>query len=335
MSKLKFENMIATPPLDSTPPAAPVKKTTTSRAKKTVKLSSQIPLPPVNDRFRYLEQAIYKMVLEKKIKSIIITGAGGLGKTYTVRQALRRCGYFEMGSEGVGRGYVSNTGHISARSLFDLMSENRDKIIVFDDCDSMWSGSERGKASGVLKGALDSNDGNIVKWNVQNGPEPFEFTGGMIFITNLDSDKLDQAIRTRAYIADLSMTETEKVERIMNVLPTMINQMDMFQDNVTQDDQFKNPPVFPELPSYMDNDLNEVVTTVGWTPGQLRWLDDNNQAMRPSQVKQELQVRVKRFLDKYLSHMENFSMRHVLKILSEAADNNPDWEEMTAFFLNN
>jgi len=45
-------------------------------------------------------------------------------------------------------------------------------------------------------------------------PQSFEFKGRVVFISNLSSDSIDQAIITRSMAVDLSMTTEQKVERM-------------------------------------------------------------------------------------------------------------------------
>jgi hypothetical protein len=45
-------------------------------------------------------------------------------------------------------------------------------------------------------------------------PRSFEFTGRVIFISNMDQDKIDQAIRSRSMMIDLSMTLDQKIDRM-------------------------------------------------------------------------------------------------------------------------
>ena len=49
-------------------------------------------------------------------------------------------------------------------------------------------------------------------------PTTFEFKGRVVFISNLPSDALDQAIITRSLAVDLSMTREQKVERMQWLL---------------------------------------------------------------------------------------------------------------------
>ena len=97
------------------------------------------------------------------------------------------------------------------RTLF----ENNKSIIVFDDCDSILKDPV---ALNLLKSALDSYGKRIISWNAdmrdEDLPRSFEFTGRVIFISNLSQDSIDQAIRSRSMMIDLSMTPIQKIERM-------------------------------------------------------------------------------------------------------------------------
>jgi hypothetical protein len=74
----------------------------------------------------------------------------------------------------------------------------------------------------LLKGALDSYSKRIISWRAdirdEDLPTTFEFKGRVVFISNLGSDKIDQAIISRSMAVDLSMTKTQKVERMQWLL---------------------------------------------------------------------------------------------------------------------
>jgi hypothetical protein len=48
-------------------------------------------------------------------------------------------------------------------------------------------------------------------------PRSFEFKGRVIFISNLNQDKIDQAIRSRSMMVDLTMNEDQKIERMETI----------------------------------------------------------------------------------------------------------------------
>ena len=88
-------------------------------------------------------------------------------------------------------------------------------VLVMDDCDSVLKDAV---SVSILKAALDSYDKRIISWNAdirdEDLPRCFEFTGRVIFISNMPSIAMDQAIISRSMAVDLSMTAKQKVERM-------------------------------------------------------------------------------------------------------------------------
>jgi hypothetical protein len=90
---------------------------------------------------------------------------------------------------------------------------------VFDDCDSVLKDSV---SLNLLKGALDSYSKRIISWRAdikdEDLPTSFEFKGRVVFISNISSNQLDQAIISRSLSVDLTMTKEQKVERMRHLL---------------------------------------------------------------------------------------------------------------------
>jgi hypothetical protein len=86
---------------------------------------------------------------------------------------------------------------------------------VFDDCDAVLKDTV---ALNLLKGALDSYGKRVISWNAdmkdEDLPRSFEFTGRVIFISNMTQDGIDQAIRSRSMMIDLTMTTDQKLDRM-------------------------------------------------------------------------------------------------------------------------
>ena len=190
-----------------------------------------IPRISINKRFGYLEN-FSNMLIAGEISSLIVTGEGGLGKTYTVKKCLNDTGladirdYAEINDtreygESVMGDYIIIKGNTSAKGLYRALYENRDKIVIFDDCDKALTDVI---AQQVLKAALDSYDRRIISWNTEMNsrdeklPKFFEFTGRIIFISNMGQHKLDQAIKSRSLRVDLTMNTQEKLERMEYIL---------------------------------------------------------------------------------------------------------------------
>jgi hypothetical protein len=172
----------------------------------------------VSDRFSFVE-SLTEMVGVRNAPSLIITGEGGIGKTFTVTKTLHSLGMVESNEEeAVGRPtskvYKMVRGYSTPYGLYRTLFENSNAIIVFDDCDSILRDPT---AINLLKAALDSYSKRYVSWNTERGsdlPSSFLFEGGVIFISNETLSSLDQAVRTRSLCVDLTMTADQKVERM-------------------------------------------------------------------------------------------------------------------------
>jgi hypothetical protein len=177
----------------------------------------------INTRFGFVEKLV-NMVATGVQPSAVITGEGGLGKTYTVTKTLEANGYKDISDLGEFQvGSIINTrkcfttvkGYSTAKGLYRTLFENNKSIIVFDDCDAVLKDPV---ALNLLKGALDSYGKRIISWNADmrddDLPRSFEFTGRVIFISNMDQEKIDQAIRSRSMMIDLSMSLDQKIDRM-------------------------------------------------------------------------------------------------------------------------
>ncbi len=182
----------------------------------------------INERFTILEDFV-EMVARGTIPSSIITGEGGLGKSYTVFRALKAAGLkdisdivalAEPGQKITENGYVVVKGFSTAKGLYRTLYENKNRIVVFDDCDSVLRDPV---AANLLKAALDSYDTRMVTWNSEGFgddglPRSFEFTGGIVFISNMPMFKIPQPLISRSMAADVSMTRPEVIERMRTIV---------------------------------------------------------------------------------------------------------------------
>ncbi len=177
----------------------------------------------INKRFDFVDQMV-RMVSAKTIASAIITGQGGLGKTHTVIKSLKTAGFadvtdlasFEVGTRIVSpKSFRVIKGFSTAKGLYRTLFEGNGMVLVFDDCDSVLKDPV---ALNLLKGALDSYGDRYINWNADirddDLPRSFKFTGSIVFISNMDLDRIDQAVRSRAMCVDVSMTQSQKLERM-------------------------------------------------------------------------------------------------------------------------
>jgi hypothetical protein len=170
--------------------------------------------------FKNIER-LTKMVGKGIQPSLVITGSAGTGKTHLVKQTLS-----DMGLEEA-KDFVHFKGRATAAGLFITLYENEDKIIVLDDCDSVFKDDD---AVNILKGALDSYDTRKISYistktlkDTYGGevPRHFEFTGKIIFISNISQAKLDAAIRSRSFVADVELTTEQMFSRMEQLMSKM------------------------------------------------------------------------------------------------------------------
>ena len=181
----------------------------------------------INERFGFVSDMV-AMLASGAQASVVVTGPGGLGKSFTVTKSLVDCGLQDVSLlEDFAVGTVLKTaktfrvikGYSTPKGLYRTLYENKDGVIVFDDCDSVLKDAV---SLNLLKGALDSYSRRIISWRAdikdEDLPTSFEFKGRVIFISNLASSNIDQAIITRSMAVDLSMTNKQKIERMQHLL---------------------------------------------------------------------------------------------------------------------
>jgi hypothetical protein len=180
----------------------------------------------INQRFGFLSDMIV-MLAKGDQPSVVVTGPGGLGKSHTVTTSLRKAGLkdmsilddYEVGAVVPKNAFVVIKGYSTPKGLYRTLYENRNSIIVFDDCDSVLKDPV---SLNILKGALDSYSKRIISWRAdikdEDLPTSFEFKGRVVFISNMSSTQLDQAIISRSMSVDVTMTKEQKVERMHHLV---------------------------------------------------------------------------------------------------------------------
>jgi hypothetical protein len=166
-------------------------------------------------------ERLTKMVGRGIQPSLVITGGAGMGKTHLVKNTLEGMGLRESFD------FVHFKGRATAAGLFITLYENSDKIIVLDDCDSVFRDDD---AVNILKGALDSYDTRKISYITTKAlkdefgsevPRHFEFSGRIIFISNISQSKLDEAIRSRSFVADVDLTTDQMFARMDQLIDKM------------------------------------------------------------------------------------------------------------------
>jgi hypothetical protein len=167
-----------------------------------------------------------------QIRALIISGPGGVGKSYGVESQLQKMNFANT-IAGKPERFELITGGCSAIGLYKTlyMNRNHGDVVVFDDCDSiLWDEN----CLNLLKGALDTKDKRKLSWLTESRvlekediPNDFYFGGSVIFLTNLKFDNVRSqkiqahlgAIMSRAHYLDLSLdSRREQILRIKQVV---------------------------------------------------------------------------------------------------------------------
>jgi len=149
-------------------------------------------LARITKRFNILER-MTSGVIEGVIKALIVAGAPGVGKTFTVERMLKAAAL-----DGLIE-FEHVKGRMSAVGLYRMLFKCSEPggVLVIDDCDGIFSDED---ALNLLKGALDTSDERWISWNTDASflekdgiPQKFNFQGTVIFISNLNFQSVIEA----------------------------------------------------------------------------------------------------------------------------------------------
>jgi len=161
--------------------------------------------------------------------------------TYTITKKIKEM----IGPEGDK--WVHIKGKLSPLGMYQAIFLNREKLIVFDDADSVFANQD---TVNMLKAALDSYEERVISWispttvdvsrmssedllafyteieemlrTDPSGkikfPNKFEFTGRIIFISNLPESKIDSAIKSRSFVIDITLNASDVFKRMESIL---------------------------------------------------------------------------------------------------------------------
>jgi len=150
-----------------------------------IKRSDGDVLNDLKERFQILS-LLTQGAVHNNVRAVTVTGAPGVGKTYTVERILERA------KQTMGIKYEIVRGTLSAVNLYKLGYQMRDpkSVIVLDDADSIFNDED---ALNILKVLCDTSDVRKVSWMKESQalkeddvPTQYEFNGAMIFISNLN-----------------------------------------------------------------------------------------------------------------------------------------------------
>ena len=192
---------------------------------------------------------LVNMVVKGSQPSLLVTGSAGTGKTYSISSVIKQT----LGAEGSK--WVLAKGKVTPAGLYSVLFANRKKLIVFDDSDSVFGDKD---AINILKAALDSYDTRTISWyskstqdvtnftadeleeyfekvevQIKEGdpkvklPNRFEFSGKIVFISNLQSSQIDNAVKSRSFVIDITLAREDMIKRIESILPQIGGNVDI------------------------------------------------------------------------------------------------------------
>jgi len=181
----------------------------------------------IADTFESLETLVAS-VASNSVNSLVVAGAPGLGKSYTVNKVLN-----EINQDN----YIFHRGYLRASHLFRLLWQNRfnGQVIVLDDTDAIF-GDET--ALNILKAALELKSVRRIGWGSEKEfldddgetiPRYFDYSGSIIFLTNLPFREMIAgnsknaphlgALESRSLVLDLKIkTQSEYLIKIKQTI---------------------------------------------------------------------------------------------------------------------
>lgn len=186
----------------------------------------------ISERFNIMD-SMTQAVVEGVVRSMIVVGPPGVGKSFSVVKKLEESNLFAAITGDIR--YEVVKGATTALGLYAKLYEYSQvgEVIVFDDCDSILMDE---LSLNILKAALDTNKKRMIHWNSDSKmlaregiPNKFEFKGACIFITNIKFDTIRSsklrdhlaALESRSHYIDLTMnTMRDKFLRIRQISET-------------------------------------------------------------------------------------------------------------------
>ncbi len=179
-----------------------------------------------------------RMVVEKKCPCLLVQGRTGIGKTHAVINTLK-----EMGAE-----FEYMSGFSTPLALYQYMYDYRDKLLVLDDLEGLFSDF---RAVSLLKAATGETNGKrIVSYNTtskaaKDYPTKFEMKEGIVILCNeVNGNRHNEnflALLSRAIKYQMKLTHTEILDICNKILEQRkLNNtqkdrvLQIIKDNVTE-----------------------------------------------------------------------------------------------------
>lgn len=194
-------------------------------------------------------------VIHGESNGLYLHGRPGTSKTHTVCSTL----------DTLGVNYTAHNGHLTPIGLFDLLTENRNKIVVLDDVSAIF---KQPIALQLLLAALGNphNGSGIryVRYKTAQETRTIPFTGGLICISNLPLDghrnEVLAAIKDRAFVINFDPTDEHIISTIKKLAHDGVGGVASADAAIVADfliDQCRTQNIRPSVRLFVDKALKD------------------------------------------------------------------------------
>ncbi len=194
-------------------------------------------------------ESLLTLVAKKEWRSMMVMGDPGIGKTFHVTEGDKSLSKI-LGPQG-DKWILHTATKAAPFSFYKTLFQERDKVIVFDEADSLLKNTDiimllkslldtsgsvnyaeymSGTKNMVGYGADELEDyAKMLQEELADGatittgrekpgqvklPSKFPFTGSMVFISNLPASAVDGAVLSRSIFFDVALAAQDKIKRI-------------------------------------------------------------------------------------------------------------------------
>lgn len=207
----------------------PVAHTPTKRQKRIAELEEMSD----EDLFKRIQDTFDSLTLlseasaDLKIRSMIVSGSPGTGKTFEVIKAMKA-----KSRENRNFYFHQVKGTISPIALYIELYRARHGVLILDDADEAFTDPE---SLQLLKAATESTKSRNVSYRklsmaleAEGIPQEFEFEGCVVILTNTNLEEArkqrqshyDAIVSRSHYINAVLETDREKIMRIRHIITT-------------------------------------------------------------------------------------------------------------------
>jgi hypothetical protein len=201
-------------------------------------------LNEIEDKLDNFEKIVKSSVTNYKdlfANGIIISGAPGTGKTYSIKKWLN-----ELTNEGYIDGFNEFSGKISPVTLFKVLKEvstgDDNKVMLLDDVDVF----DKPDSLNILKAALNTSTDSTsakgfrtVSYGTKGSVDSFEFKSFLIMITNETFTNLDGNIREhisavldRVHLMSVTLTPEDMMIKNLSIVEKFFNESNGLSDKI-------------------------------------------------------------------------------------------------------